>query len=71
MADWRNGLAHLTTDQEVPGSSPGSVECGDLVEYQSYEGLRFKSTLEHLVKSKFKYFFVFYYINEDKKNTKN
>ena len=24
-ADWRNWTAHLTTDQEVPGSSPGSV----------------------------------------------
>ena len=24
-AGWRNWTAHLTTDQEVPGSSPGSV----------------------------------------------
>jgi hypothetical protein len=25
-AGWRNWIAHLTTDQEVPGSSPGSVD---------------------------------------------
>ena len=26
LAGWRNWIAHLTTDQEVPGSSPGSVD---------------------------------------------
>jgi hypothetical protein len=26
VAVWRNWIAHLTTDQEVPGSSPGMVD---------------------------------------------
>ena len=31
VAVWRNWTAHLTTDQEVPGSSPGMVVIGTSV----------------------------------------